>query len=477
MKDQALRYHEAGLQPIPIRPGQKKPMIEWKIYQTQRITVEDIERWWGENPTAGIALLTGPGIDGRPGILVLDIDKPDNNWPEDPDQKASLMGAAIQQTGGGGKQYFFKWDERLAGVRTTRAKIAHNVDLRGEGGYVLVPPSGHPSGGVYEWLVPLIDVEDLPHQPEWLLDIIRQFAVTKSEGGKGDEITEILSGGVSEGGRNDAAARIAGMFWGRGLKRDTVEILMQDWNAKNKPPMHDDELQKTIDSIGQAEMLNAGNLPDIAREDMNDEQRAMRIKAISDKFKIELAKIEYLEGDDGYFKFYIGQRVAEVTGKEMHAFRPWCASVTAAAHRVPKKPPPAKEETGEKGWELWANMMMESAILIDPGEEATIHGQIKLWIRGYIGRGVLLNGQQPTVESPIYHNGKIIINPEDFKRYCATAGGFKLNTMRLSQRIKELNIAKKRVRVRAATGKEKNAYFYIIEPELWPDDFKPEQLS
>src|SRR5262249_61762367 len=47
-------------------------------------------------------------------------------------------------TGGGGEHYHFA---RVPGLRNSAGKIAPGLDIRGEGGYVLLPPSTHISGG------------------------------------------------------------------------------------------------------------------------------------------------------------------------------------------------------------------------------------------------------------------------------------------------------------------------------------------
>ena len=61
-------------------------------------------------------------------------------------------------------------------------------------------------------------------------------------------ITEALRG-VSEGGRNDTCARLAGYFFKKGLNSDIVEALLMEWNEKNDPPLPVSEVRTTIKSI------------------------------------------------------------------------------------------------------------------------------------------------------------------------------------------------------------------------------------
>jgi hypothetical protein len=68
-------------------------------------------------------------------------------------------------TGGGGDHYFFAWPGRY--VASGDGKIAPGVDVKGDGGYVVAPPSLHPSGAAYAW--ERHDAKSLD-PPRWILD-------------------------------------------------------------------------------------------------------------------------------------------------------------------------------------------------------------------------------------------------------------------------------------------------------------------
>jgi len=67
----ALKYSELGWGPIPLRPRDKKPLLDsWKPHQEIKPSPDEISKWWDENPEANIGLITG-----RPsGIVAIDID-------------------------------------------------------------------------------------------------------------------------------------------------------------------------------------------------------------------------------------------------------------------------------------------------------------------------------------------------------------------------------------------------------------------
>ena len=57
--ESALKYLNRGFSVIPIKANSKEPLIGWKKYQTQRPTEDEVRGWWGKNPDANIAIITG----------------------------------------------------------------------------------------------------------------------------------------------------------------------------------------------------------------------------------------------------------------------------------------------------------------------------------------------------------------------------------------------------------------------------------
>jgi hypothetical protein len=129
-----------------------------------------IRNWWSRWPGAAIGVPTGPSI----GCFVLDVD-----LPQGPDsiktleaQHAPLPATAMQRTGSGGFQCFFRWPQGVE-IRNSTGKLGPGLDVRGLGGYVLVPPSLHPSGNCYEWITNGTRPADAPG---WLVDLITKSA-------------------------------------------------------------------------------------------------------------------------------------------------------------------------------------------------------------------------------------------------------------------------------------------------------------
>lgn len=112
--------------------------------------VELLAKWWSEYPSANVAVATGAAS----GIYVLDIDR-DRGGLETLAQLEEAYGplpaTLISRTGGNGFHLFF---EDVTGLTCTRDKIGPGIDTRGDGGYVLLPPSNHISGSFYSWEQP-----------------------------------------------------------------------------------------------------------------------------------------------------------------------------------------------------------------------------------------------------------------------------------------------------------------------------------
>lgn len=134
--------------------------------------LEVIEKWWRSNPNANIGLATG----AVSGFWVLDVDKGHGGY-ETLDQLladyAPLPRTPETLTGSGGNHILFKmpaWDLR----NNAGTKLGKGLDIRGNGGYIVAPPSIHPNGTAYAW-EPTSRPKDLPlsDAPGWLLELVK----------------------------------------------------------------------------------------------------------------------------------------------------------------------------------------------------------------------------------------------------------------------------------------------------------------
>lgn len=139
--EQALFLAEkVGWSIIPVGKN-KKPLIRWEKYQTEKATKEQLTKWLGEYPTANIAVVTGKISN----IIVIDIDPRHGATDEDFKDIQTVR----SKTGGGGWHIYFQYEEGLQ----TKSKIKDGIDIRSDGGYAILPPSIHESGSLYQWEV------------------------------------------------------------------------------------------------------------------------------------------------------------------------------------------------------------------------------------------------------------------------------------------------------------------------------------
>jgi len=161
--DHALQYAEKfNLSVIPVGPD-KKPYVAWAEYQTRRASSDEIKAWWGKWPNAMIGIVTGP----ISGLLVIDCDSHEgydaiqNLLPD------SLV-LPVARTPRCGWHLYFTYPK--GSKLTIDAGVLPGVDYRGEGGYIIAPPSVNGDGKAYAWEqgLALGDVE-APPLPESII--------------------------------------------------------------------------------------------------------------------------------------------------------------------------------------------------------------------------------------------------------------------------------------------------------------------
>ncbi len=161
----ALDYLARGWSVIPVREREKRPAVPWKAYQTKHVSEETLHDWFSRSPDFNVAIVTG----ALSGLVVLDVD-PQHGGKESLRKLEREHGALPETmesiTGGGGRHLYFS---HPGGVVGNRVNIEPGIDLRGDGGCIVTPPSIHPSGKRYRWKKNHGPGEvELALLPEWL---------------------------------------------------------------------------------------------------------------------------------------------------------------------------------------------------------------------------------------------------------------------------------------------------------------------
>lgn len=201
-----------------------------------------ITKWWGMWPDANIALATGE----QSGVVVLDID-PRHGGRESLkallDRHGELTEKVYAATGGGGWHLLFRHPGfRVRNVQASD-KLGAGVDVRGDGGYVVAPPSLHASGNRYSWGV---EPAELPEMPAWLKTLLAEPQRASVE--------FVGEGEIAEGGRNKSLTSMAGSMRRRGMSEEAMYAALSVENERRcRPPLEDADVRKIAHSVARYE--------------------------------------------------------------------------------------------------------------------------------------------------------------------------------------------------------------------------------
>ena len=243
--DAALGYLDRGWSVIPVQPRGKRPLVPWLEFQQRSPSSQEVREWWARWPDANVAVVTG----ALSRVVVLDVDVGPGgreNLAHLEREHGILPDTVEAVTGGGGRHVYFA---HPGGVVHNRVGIEPGIDLRGDGGYVVAPPSLHPSGGPYRWLPgrELGSVE-LAVLPAWLHS--RLSIPTQRSAHPLAYWRALVRDGVEEGERNSTIASLAGHLLRHGIDPVVALDLLLSWNAARcRPPLAGDEVAKVVESI------------------------------------------------------------------------------------------------------------------------------------------------------------------------------------------------------------------------------------
>jgi hypothetical protein len=157
----ALAYAQAGWHVFPCRPGRKEPATTHG-HRDAKTEVSQIVAWWRNSPNCNVGVSTGPS-----GLVVLDID-PRNDGDESLRRLAEGLSVDLTtrtvRTGGGGEHRYFLAPRGV--VISSRSNAFGDsypgIDVKSGGGFVIAPPSIHPTGESYAWLDENAPLAELP---------------------------------------------------------------------------------------------------------------------------------------------------------------------------------------------------------------------------------------------------------------------------------------------------------------------------
>ena len=195
------------------------------------LTQQEIQKYWKQWPHANV------GIAIPKGYFVLDVDIEHdgfNSLELIQHEVGSLPGTLRITTGSGGFHFWYKTSTPI------RNKVAlggfSGIDIRGEGGYVVAPPSLHRSGKRY-FAAEDLEIVEAPRQ---LIELCGQVSVRS-------HLSDIT---IPEGQRNQTLTSLAGSMRRRGMSESAIEAAIQAENRERcQPPLPEIEITKLAKSI------------------------------------------------------------------------------------------------------------------------------------------------------------------------------------------------------------------------------------
>jgi Bifunctional DNA primase/polymerase, N-terminal/Primase C terminal 1 (PriCT-1) len=252
----ALRLAGSGRPVFPCQPGGKAPLGELVPHGLNDATTDarQIRAWFAAEPAANLGLRTG--AVSRLVVLDVDGDEGTESLRALEREFGALPPTTSVKTPSGGSHYYFQHPGRE--IKNSAGQVGDHLDVRGDGGYVLVPPS------IIDGRFYTPDDHTAPASlPSWLLSLIggqTSTARARRAPTPASEWVAIMRG-LPAGQRNQGLTRLAGYLLGRGGQRASSrvepllaqEIVLQA--ARNcRPPLEEAEALQIVESIAGKEL-------------------------------------------------------------------------------------------------------------------------------------------------------------------------------------------------------------------------------
>lgn len=248
-------YGDLGWALLPLQPRTKNaPLIKWRAEASCQPS--DITTWADRWPMANVAVAC------RDQLVVIDVD-PRHGGIEAvarlEEEHGVLPETPTVETGGGGLHYYFRPPAGVTLGNRTGA-LPEGIDIRGNGGYVVAPPSVHPDGGRYRWREAR-SPEDvgLAQLPNWIIALVQQGGskamrstghVTEARAGK-EPLADHEDGLIPVGRRHVTLASLAGTMRRKGMSAAAIEAaLLEESRRRCEVPLPEDEVRRIAADIG-----------------------------------------------------------------------------------------------------------------------------------------------------------------------------------------------------------------------------------
>lgn len=251
----ALEYAARGFAVIPVAAHAKKPLNENGSRKPSR-DPEVIRGWWQRWPDANVGIVTG---EPSGGLVVIDIDVDEDKgkdgfaaivaWQQ---EHGNFPGTVTARTGRGGWHLYYRSNKLYKNGQNANLSI----DLRGDGGYIVAPPSVHANGKRYEWTYSPMDYEAAK------VDSVVESFITETfdQGAKPSTNPQGIAAPrqehfalpevIEEGGRDTTLFKYGSSLRSKGNSDFEVRAMLEACNrARCKPPLSATDIDRIWRSV------------------------------------------------------------------------------------------------------------------------------------------------------------------------------------------------------------------------------------
>jgi putative DNA primase/helicase len=238
----ALNCARRGIPVFPVDRETKKPLGTEHGYLDATTDIKKIENWWKKSPHANLGMPTG----NKTGVVVIDIDVDAKKngefaWKSLLEENGGVPGTVEIQSGGGGRHLYFKYPAN-GHIHCSAGKLGEGIDVKGDGGSIILPPSKHASGRLY------IRVSNGAKEPIELPEWLYKKLVENKD--KQRDPAPAVGDFIPEGKRNETLLSLAGTMRHRGMGEDAILAALTEENkTKCSPPLPEDEVRSIVKSV------------------------------------------------------------------------------------------------------------------------------------------------------------------------------------------------------------------------------------
>jgi hypothetical protein len=236
-----------GWRMFPVQQKGKIPLIsDWVHKASADYSV--LESWGRECAGCNWGVATG----AQSGLVVVDVDGPEGQAAaKELETRGFMFPKTLEVVTGradGGVHRYYRSPRRVEIRNDQNGKIGLHIDVRGDGGFVVFPPSVHQTGRTYRFVDPNAPIVEMP---QWMIQRLSECRVSET-------VSNSPDAKIGKGSRSNVLFSIAGAMRRRGESTEAITQALLATNSTFNPPLPEEKVLLTAKGI---ERYPAGAIP------------------------------------------------------------------------------------------------------------------------------------------------------------------------------------------------------------------------